>query len=88
MRMDLDQKPGLWLRVCNRKLIFLFSQPKRMLWVLKRTIIPRWFFWASKTYAKNYGQENIYNFALQIFVYPTSNTVFYEILYETNMKHF
>ena len=35
-----------------------------MLWVLKRTISIRRFFWASKTYAKNYGQENIYYFSL------------------------
>ena len=27
------------------------------------------FFWAPKIYAKNYGQENIYNFMLKIFVY-------------------
>ena len=40
-----------------------------MLWVLKRTISMRWFFWAPKTYAKNYGLENIYNFTLNLFVY-------------------
>ena len=34
---------------------FLISQPKHMLWVLKRTISMRRFFWAPKTYAKNYG---------------------------------
>ena len=27
----------------------------------------RWFFWAPKTYAKNYGQENISNFMQKIF---------------------
>ena len=27
------------------------------------------FFWAPKTYAKNYGLENIYSFVLKIFVY-------------------
>ena len=34
---------------------FNISQPKHMLWVLKRTISMRWFFWAPKIYAKNYG---------------------------------
>ena len=29
----------------------------------------RRFFWAPKTYAKNYGWENIYIFTLKIFVY-------------------
>ena len=37
-----------------------------MLLVLKRTVSTRRFFWAPKTYAKNYGQENIYNFTLKI----------------------
>ena len=32
---------------------FLISQPKHMLWVLKRTVSMRRFFWAPKTYAKN-----------------------------------
>ena len=40
-----------------------------MLWVLKRTVSMRQFFWAPKTYAKNYGLENIYNFTLIFFVY-------------------
>ena len=40
-----------------------------MLWVLKRTVSMRRFFWAPKSYAKNYGLENIYNFMLNIFVY-------------------
>ena len=37
-----------------------------MLWVLKRTVSMRWFFWAAKTYAKIYGYENTYNFTLKI----------------------
>ena len=41
-----------------------------MLWVLKRTVSLRRFFCAPKTYAKNYWQENINNFTLNIFVYP------------------
>ena len=42
-----------------------------MLWVLKRTVSMRRFFWAPKTYmyVKTDGQENIYNFTLKIFVY-------------------
>ena len=40
-----------------------------MLWVLKRTVSMRQFFYAPKTYAKNYGLENIHNFTLKIFVY-------------------
>ena len=40
---------------------FLISQPKHMLWVLKRTVLMRWFFCVNKTAllstqnAKNYG---------------------------------
>ena len=40
-----------------------------MLWVLKRTVSMRRFFWAPKTYVKIDGLENIYNFTLKIFVY-------------------
>ena len=40
-----------------------------MLWVLKITVSMRRFFWAPKTYVKTDGQENIYNFTLEIFVY-------------------
>ena len=29
---------------CVAKIIFLISQPKHMLWVLKRTVSMRWFF--------------------------------------------
>ena len=36
-----------------------------MLWILKRTVTVRRFFWAAKTYAKKYGEENIYNFSLK-----------------------
>ena len=35
-----------------QKINFLISQPKHMLWVLKRTFSMRRFFWAHKTYAK------------------------------------
>ena len=38
-----------------------------MLWVLKRTVSMRRFFWAPKTYVKIDGYENIYNFKLIFF---------------------
>ena len=41
---------------------FLISLPKHMLWVLKRTVSKRRFFWAPKTYVKTDRWENIYNF--------------------------
>ena len=47
---------------------FLISQPKHMLWVLKRTVSFWRFFKVSKTYVKTDGYENIYNFTLKIFV--------------------
>ena len=34
-------KTGPQIRVCNRKLFFIISQPKHMFWVLKRTISMR-----------------------------------------------
>ena len=34
---------------------FFISQPKHILWVLKRIVSMRQFFWAPKTYANNYG---------------------------------
>ena len=40
-----------------------------MLWVLKRTVSMRQFFWAPKTYIQTDGLENIYNFTLQNGVY-------------------
>ena len=36
------------------KIIFLISQPKHMLWVLKRTVSMRLFFWAAKTHVFNW----------------------------------
>ena len=43
------------VKSAQQKNNFLISQPKHILWVLKRTISMRWFFWAPKTYARNYG---------------------------------
>ena len=40
-----------------------------MLWMLKRTVSMRRFFWAPKTYVKTDGYENIYIFTLEFFVY-------------------
>ena len=45
-----------------QKINFLISKPKHMLWVLKRTVSMRRFFWAPKTYVKADGKDNIYNF--------------------------
>ena len=40
-----------------------------MLWVFKRTVSMRRFFWASKTNVKTDGWENIHNFSLKFFAY-------------------
>ena len=50
------------------KLMFLFLN-QNMLWVLKRTVSLRRFFWAPEKYVKTDGLENIYNFTLKNFVY-------------------
>ena len=52
--------------MCTRN-NFLLSQPKHMLWVLKRTVSMRRFFWAPKTYVQTDGFENIYNITLNNF---------------------
>ena len=52
-----------------QNIIFLITQPKHMLWELKRTVSMRRFFWAPKTYVQTDGFENIYNFTLKNFVY-------------------
>ena len=36
---------------------FLIFQPKHILWVLKRTVSVKRFFWAPKTYAKIMGKK-------------------------------
>ena len=48
---------------------FLISQPKHMLWVLKRTVSMRRFFLAPKIYVQIDGLENINNFTLKNIVY-------------------
>ena len=51
------------------KIYFLISQPKHMLWVLKRTVSMRRFFLAPKTYVSTDRQENIDNFTYTFFVH-------------------
>ena len=43
------------------KFIFLIFQQIHMLWVLKRTISMRWFFWAPKTYTMSKKKRRILN---------------------------
>ena len=50
-------KAGLKL-LCVMKFYFLISQPKHMLWVHKRTVSMRQFFWAPRTYVKVEGQHS------------------------------
>ena len=40
------------LKNCVYKKQIVISQPKHMLWVLKRTVSMKLFFWAPKTYVK------------------------------------
>ena len=47
------------LKSVYQKNNFLISQPKHMLWVLKRTVSMRRFFWAPTTYVETDGKENI-----------------------------
>ena len=52
----------------HKKNIFSISQPDHMLWVLKRTISMRWFFWAPK-HMLIWRDKKIYIFLLsQIFL--------------------
>ena len=53
--MTFDLSQGLKLRVHTKKMFFLISQPKHMLWVLKRKFSMRRFFRAPKTYVKTDG---------------------------------
>ena len=46
---------------------FLISQPKHMLWVLKRTVSMRWFFCAPIKYAQTDGLQKILHFYAQKF---------------------
>ena len=47
----------------------LISQPKHMLWVLKRTVAMRRFFWAPNYRLNLMCKKNINNFTLNICVY-------------------
>ena len=61
-----------------------------MLWVLKRTVSMRRFFWAPKTYVQSDGFENIYNFTLKNFEF-LENLVYFLFTewfeYGTNGRH-
>ena len=48
-RCRKESGTNLQINVCNQESNFLISQPKRMLWVLKRTVSIRGFFWALQT---------------------------------------
>ena len=58
-----------------QKYNFIVSQPKHMLWVLKRTVSMKRFLWAPKTYVKTDGKDNIYNFMLKILFIWTYGSV-------------
>ena len=73
-------------QACSHKSVlqknnFLISQPKHMLWVLKRTVSMRRFFWAPKAYML----KNIYNFT-QIF-FRLSKPIALDLSINNNM-HF
>ena len=51
----------------NQKIDFVIFQQKYMLWVLKRGVSMRRFFWAPKTYITTDGQENINIFTLKMY---------------------
>ena len=64
--LEMDSSFKRWLYIENAtkkpldksaksKINFLITQQKDMLWVLKRTISMRWFFWAPKTSVKTDG---------------------------------
>ena len=59
--VTMDVSPFAWC-LGRAVLNILNSQPKHVLWVLKRNISMRRFFLALKTYVKADGKENIYNF--------------------------
>ena len=51
--------------VFENKNVNLIFQQKHMLWVLKRTVSMRHFFWAPTLYASFDGYENKYYFTLK-----------------------
>ena len=51
------------------KIVFLNSQPKHMLWLLKRTVSMRGLFRAQKTNDKTHRLENSHSYA-QMFCLP------------------
>ena len=71
---------GLQIRVC-KKIIFLNSQEKHLLWVLKRTVSLGWFFWEPKTHVLTDWEENRYNYTLKNLAYLgiAINTLWHEL---------
>ena len=51
----MDLCPRTLVKSVQQKNNFHISQPKHMLWELKRIVSMRWFLSAPKTYAKKYG---------------------------------
>ena len=51
--------PGLYLKSVHSKINFLISQPKHMLWVLKRTVSMRQFFVLIKHMLKLMGKKTL-----------------------------
>ena len=66
-----------FVKKAYQKIIFFLLLNKIMLWMLKRTVSMRWFFWAPKTFVKIDGYENIYNCWLNNFVYLNLWICFY-----------
>ena len=64
----------------NRKIFFFTSQPKHMVWVLKRTVSMRRFFWAPKTYAKIMGTKIFTILRWNFFIYLNLWLWFYHII--------
>ena len=52
---------------------FLISKPNHMLWVLKRTVSMRWFFWVPKTYVKIDGKKIFTILRWKFLFYMVSN---------------
>ena len=63
------EKLSIIQKSAYQKNTFLISQPKHVMWELKRTVSMRRFFWAPKTYVKTDGLENVCNFTHKHFVY-------------------
>ena len=72
---------GLQIRMHNRKINIAISEPKHMLWVLKRTVSMRRFFWAPITKAKIDLKGN--NYTLTIEILPYGSVIMFVLACET-----